>query len=418
MSKKNKSAAKKTKQGHPARSAEAAKIISIDEFRARNSGDELVTSFAKWIRSNSSLNVLGDPVPALQNFLSVYSESGAVNHSTSLSPSSLVPALSRMQEDHSTADFEFILHVVLGYALFLSATERWNASEEQFDAVQEVIMDFVDEAADDEFDDRVLVVPALDQNTTYQALNKLSLAQRLSAFMQWFGAKRDITSKGVLTRKDIEGAAAALDVSAIGVASNATPPGVEPEGPLRVYSAVDVQRLDLYWEALTALGVIELSATKAILHDPLAGLEGTEHEVVSIALLRDLALVIYTRFCNLGQPLDEEFVELDDEEDFDGSSTGELIGALLLEAAHEDGYPVEDLRMVTQTLAGDDQLEIMAAEAAMEIMAAEGLIDIGENYAIPPVFKKTIAFLLAEPEECEIEYEDPADEDIEYAGAH
>lgn len=416
MSKKNKSASKKAKKGHPARSPKAAKIISIDEFRARNSGDEILTSFAKWIRSNSSLNAIGDPVPALQKFLTVYSEIGAVDHTTSLFPSSLVAALSSMQEEHSTADFEFILHVVLGYALFLNATERWNASEEQFDAVQEVIMDFVDEAADDEFDDRVLVVPALDQRTTYRALSQLSLARRLLAFMQWFDAKRDVTSKGVLTRKDIEGAAAALDVSAIGVASNATPPGVEPEGPLRVSSAVDVQRLDLYWEALAALGVIELGATKAILHDPLAGLEGTEYEVMSIALLRDLALVIYTRFCNLGQPLDEEFDQLE-EEDFDDSATGELIGALLLEAAHEDGYPVEDLRMVTQTLAGDDQLEIMAAEAAFEIMAAEGLIDIGENYAIPPVFKKTIAFLLAEPEECEIEYEDPADEDIEYAGA-
>lgn len=415
MSKKKSSP--KPKQGHPARAHSGAQIVSIDEFRARSGDDTVLSAFAKWIRHNSSLNAIGDPVPALQEFLAEYRELDILDQDTVLHPSVLSAALENLEDRFSTEDFEFLLHVVLGYTLFLSATERWSGTNEQVDAVQEVIMQFVEQVGDAQFDELEFVIPAIDQATTYHMLSALPLARRLFAFFEWFGTKRDITSKCVLTRKDIEGAAAALDVSAIGVSSGATPPGEEPEGPLRVFSAVDVERLNLYWEALVTLGVIEIGSTKAALHNPLDGLEGHEHKALSIALLRDLALTIYRYFCELGLPWDEQLDELDADGNFEGSVFGEVIGALLLEASHEDGYPVEGLRVVTETLAGDDQLDMLAAEQAFTLLAAEGLIDVGANYSVPPVLKKTVVFLLAEPEDHQITYEDPADEDIEYTGA-
>lgn len=415
MSKKKKSSAKSAKQGHPARANTAANIVSIDEFRARSTGDEILGAYAKWIRSNSTLHTMGDPVPALMAFLSSYQQASSFADTLSLLPSTASMALGMLQEECSLEDFEFLLHVVLGYSLFLQATGRWGGTDEQFDEIQEMLMEFVDEVADAEFDDRVFVVPAIDRASRVRTLGELPLTRRLLAFIQWFGTKRDVTSNGVLTRKDIEGAAAALDIAAVGVASNPTQPGAIPDGPLRVSSAQDVIRLDLYWSTLVDMGLIELGASKATLENPLAALEGEAHEELLSMLVIDVALNFYSRFCTGDDAPEITLENIDDALSEDISSI--LMSALLLDAGFDDGYPVEDLDTAIEAVEQIEQEDLMVTKLGLGLLAAEGLVDIGETYSIPPVFKKVIAVLLAEPEDVEVEYEDPADVQLNYLGA-
>lgn len=415
MSKKKKSSAKSTRQGHPARANTGAQIVSIDEFRARSTGDEILGAYAKWIRNNSTLHTMGDPVPALMAFLAAYQQASDFADTLSLLPSTTSMALGQLQDECSLEDFEFLLHVLMGYSLFLHATGRWGGTDEQFDEIQDMLMEFVDEVADTEFEDRIFEVPAIDRATRVRTLAELPLTRRLLAFIEWFGTKRDVTSKGVLTRKDIEGAAAALDIAAVGVASNPTQPGEIPEGPLRVSSAQDVIRLDLYWGTLVQMGLIELGASKATLENPLANLEGEDREELLSLLVQDVALNLYAGFC-AGEDAPEITMDnIDDALSEDISSI--LMSAILLDAGFDEGYPVEDLDAALEAVDELEQEDLMVAKLGLGLLASEGLVDIGETYSIPPVFKKIIAMILAEPEEVEVEYEDPADAQLSYLGA-
>lgn len=373
----------------------------------------MMAGFGKWMRKNTSLHAVGDPVLALRDFLENYGQSGFAADITALLPSTTASALLRFQAECAAEDFDFLLHALMGYTLYLDASDRWSGSDEAFDAVQSTLLEFVDEAADAVFDERIFEVPALDSGQTLTALLELPMAKRMLAFMDWFGTARNVTSKGLLTRKDIEGAAATLGVAAIGVASGPSQPGESLDGPLRVLSAQEVNRLDLYWEALAELGVIAIGASKAELRNPLKDLEGAELGQMQTLLLRDMAQCIYARFCDPQVDIDE----LDDEDFNDADASPAILSVILIDAGIQDGHPVENLEQLLENTSGDEQIDLLFARLGLEALGREGLVEIENHYRIPPALKKVVAGLLAEPAGLEVEYQDPVDEDPLYIGA-
>ena len=357
--------------------------MTIDEFRARSTGDDLLSGFGKWVRKHTSLHSMGDPVLTLRDFLENHGRSGFATDATALLPSSTAAALLRIQADCTAEDFDFLLHVLMGYTLYLDASDRWTGSDAAFDEVQSMLLEFVDEAADAAFDDRIFEVPALDCVQTLKALLELPMAKRMLAFMDWFGTTRNVTSKGLLTRKDIEGAAAALGVAAIGVASNPSQPDEPLDGPLRVLSAQDVNRLDLYWEALAELGVIAIGATKAELLNPLKDLEGEDLRQMQTLLLRDMALCIYARFCSPPVGTDE----LDDE---DADASQVILSVILMDAGIHDGHPVDNLELLLEKSTGEDQIDLLFARLGLEALGREGLVEIENHYRIPRCSKRSL----------------------------
>ncbi|MGB9036034.1 MAG: hypothetical protein WCC45_16100 [Paeniglutamicibacter sp.] len=413
MPKKKKSPTK-AKQGHPGRAAAAANIVSIDEFRARNTGDEVAAGFMKWVRANTELLQLGDPLPVLRAFLENHGASARTSVTTVLEPSATQVALGKYVYDHPDEDFDFVLHVVVGYLLYLDDSDLWSGSDELFEEVQEALLEALDDDSDEEFDDRVFDVPALTRSQTRDALLALPLATHLQAFIAWFGNKRDVTSTGLLTRKDIQGAAAALGVAAQGMGS--LPQGASPDqgAPLQVTSAQQIPQLDLFWDSLLRIGLVEVGSRHAIMNHPLESLEGTAREDMLMHLLRDVALSLYLQ---LNATAAATGFGGEDPEDGDANLFDNMLSTILLDAGTEEGIESGQLAEAFATLERAELDEGSLTELSVDLLVAEGLLERDTHIRVPDVLKKLVAFAVAEPSGLEINYEDPRDEDLAYLGA-
>ena len=417
MSKKKKSSAAKAKQGHPGRAAAAANIVSIDEFRARSTGDDVTAGFMKWVRANTELQQLGDPLPVLRQFLSNHAESAQTQVITQLEPFATEVALGKYVYEGPEENFEFALHTVAAYLMYLDDSDLWSGSDKQFEDVQEALLESIDEEFEDEFEDGFFEVPALSRAQNRDGLLALPLAKHLQDFIAWFGDKRDVTSTGILTRKDIEGAAAALGILAQGVSKRPPAESFDPAGPLLVTSAQQVPLLDAFWEALVRIGLIELATTRATMHRPLDSLTGTAHEEMLMFLIRDVALSLYMQLiATVGMPALDELGDNDPEdEEFDLFDN--MLTTVLLDAGTDEGIAVDELTGAFATFEKTEISEGILTEIAVELMLAEGLLERDTHVRVPAVLKKLVAFAAAEPSGFEISYEDPQDEDLTYLGA-
>ena len=203
--------------------------MGINEFRARSSGDDVAAGFMKWARANTSMLALGDPLPVLRTFLENHRTTAKTEVDTALEPFAAQVALGKYFFDHPEEDFSFARQVVMGYLLYLDDSDPWSGSDQLFEGMQEALLESEDEQSDADFEDRVFEVPALSRTQTRNGLLALPLARRLQSFIEVFGGKRDVTAKGLLTREDIEGTAAALRVATRGVHTDPSI-GAEKEG--------------------------------------------------------------------------------------------------------------------------------------------------------------------------------------------
>lgn len=414
MSKKNKSSAAKAKQGHPGRAATAANIVSIAEFHARSTGDDVTAGFMKWVRANTELLALGDPLPVLRSFLENHAESAQTPLSTCLEPFATQVALGKYVHQNPEADFGFALHTVAAYLLYLDDSDLWSGSDEQFEDVQAALLEALGEDLDDDDDNRTFEVPALSHSRTRDALFALPLAGHLQGFFAWFGDKRDVTSTGLLTRKDIEGAAAALGVAARGVSKLPAGQASEPGAPYLATSAQQVPLLDLYWEALVRIGIIELGATRATMNRPLDSLTGEAREDMLMHLVRDVALSFYMQLVATAatQEIDGE-----DSEDEDADFFDTMLASILLDAGTDEGIESGQLAESFATFEKAGLDEGLLTELVVGLMVTEGLLEHDTHIRVPAVLKKLLAFAVAEPAGLEVTYADPEDEDLSYLGA-
>ncbi|RAX47393.1 hypothetical protein DQ353_18710 [Arthrobacter sp. AQ5-05] len=414
MSKKKKSPAAKTRQGHPGRAAATANIVSIDEFRARSTGDDVTAGFMKWVRANTELLQLGDPLPVLRTFLESHAESAQAPLATHLEPLATQVALGKYVRQNPEADFGFALHTVAAYLLYLDDSDLWSGSDELFEDVQAELLEALGEDLDDEFDDREFEVPALSRAQSRDALLALPLAGHLQAFFAWFGDKRDVTSTGLLTRKDIEGAAAALGVAARGVGKLPAEASNEPGAPYLATSSQQVPLLDLYWEALVRIGIIELGSTRATMNRPLDSLTGEAREDMLMHLVRDMALSLYMQLISTAAT-----TGFDDEDPGDGDADlfDNMLTTILLDAGTEEGIESGQLAEAFATFERAGLDEGLLTGLAVDLMLAEGLLERDTHLRVPSVLKKLVAFAVAEPAGLEVLYEDPEDEDLAYLGA-
>ncbi|GAA1887040.1 hypothetical protein GCM10009715_36430 [Paeniglutamicibacter psychrophenolicus] len=411
MSKKKKPTSHKAKQGHPARAGAAGHIISIDEFRARTGGDQVAAGFMKWVRANTSLPELGDPLPVLREFLENYLVAAKTQVATELHPFATRVALGKYFFDHPEEDFGFVLQVVMGYLLYLDDSDLWSGSDRLFDEVQEELLETADEQTEAELDDRVFEVPALSRAKTRDALLALPLAAHLQAFFVWFGDKRDVTSTGLLTRKDIEGASAALGVAARGVGAISDDADLYEDAPFQATSAQQIPQLDLFWEALVRIGIIEVGSRRATMNRPLDSLSGAAREDMLMHLVRDVALSLYMQFIATAAGLE------DDEDPEDTDLFGDLVSSVLLDSGIDEGIEAKELAVALATLEDGGLAEVPLTQLALDLMVEEGLLERDTHLRVPSVLKKLVAFAVAEPAGLEVSYEDPEDEDLAYLGA-
>lgn len=406
--KKPKATRHKNKQGHPARAAGNQNVVSIDAHRVRSSpnGETIFPIFTRWMEENHIPADIGDPLPVLSAFIDSYKKADATGDLTRLREPALSATLRLNLEllgEEATAQ---LLYTLLIYLRFLNDLGLWGGSEEQLINAVMMLENLLGLDEESGVADEQILVPALSTAQALEALSALALAERVRSFMQWFGQKRKVTANGMLTRVDIKGAAASLGISAVGVASGASalPPLV---GEIqRATRAQDVPRLDIYWEALIAVGAIELNSTSARLVYSLEIFTDPQYTEARILLLRDVAQAMYERFGT------SRFIEA-------GRDQGmpyELIAELLLDACSDPGFPVADLLRFGQDPDAEIAAPYAAARLALERLADEGLLDITENYKVPAALIKPAAFIVGYELEVPVIYQDPSDEEPSYVG--
>ena len=173
-----------------------------------------------------------------------------------------------------------------------------------------------------------------------------------------------------------------------------------------VTRAQDVERLDIYWEALIAIGAIELNTSSARLAYSVNIFTDPQHSDALILLLRDVAQALYERFST------SRFIEA-------GRDHGlpyELVAELLLDACDDPGFPVENLVHFGQDPDPEVAEPYVAALLVLERLRDEGLLELGENYKIPRVLIKPAAFIVGYALEVPVIYQDPNDEEPGYVG--
>lgn len=407
--KKSKAARTKDKQGHPARSAGNQNIVSIDAYRVRSNPVEATVFpiFTRWMGENHVPADIGNPLPTLHGFMDTYKKADATGGLTILREPALSATLRLNLEllgEEATAQ---LLYTLLIYLLFLGDSGLWSGSPEQLAHATGMLENLLGLDEESGTEDEQITVPALGKQQALEALSELALAGRVHSFMEWFGVKRKVTANGMLTRVDIEGAAASLGVSAVGVASGASALPLPAGETQRATRAQDVERLDIYWEALIAIGAIELNPTSARLACSVDIFTDPQRTDERILLLRDAAQAMYERFAT------PRFIEA-------GRDHGlpcELVAELLLDSCTEPGFPVEDLVRFGQDPDPEVGAPYLAARLVLERLGAEGLLDIGATYKVPPVLIKPAAVIVGHELEVPVLYQDPRDEEPGFAGS-
>lgn len=407
--KKSKATRKKNKQGHPARTAENQNVVSIDAHRVRSNpiGETIFPIFTRWMEENHIPADIGNPLPVLNAFIDTYKKADETGGLTILREPAFSATLRLNLEQLGEEATAQLLYTLLIYLTFLSDAGLWGGSDEQL--VQAVLMLENLLGLDDESgpEEESITVPALSKAQAIEELSTLPLAGRVRSFMEWFGEKRKVTANGMLTRVDIEAAAASLGIKAVGVASGASKLPLPAGETQRVTRAQDVPRLDIYWEALIAFGAIELNTSSARLAYSVEIFTDPQRTDPLVLLLRDVAQALYERFAT------PRYIEA-------GRDHGlpyELVAELLLDACSDPGFPVEDLARFGQDPDPEVAVPYAAAQRILERLGDEGLVELGENYKIPASLIKPAAFIVGYELEVPVLYQDPQDEEPSYVDA-
>ncbi|MDP9997050.1 hypothetical protein [Pseudarthrobacter sulfonivorans] len=305
-----------------------------------------------------------------------------------------------LDPEHADDAFDDLYFALESYVRFLKGTGRWTGTEGAYAELQAVLGSGPAVAATDHPD---IVVPRLSDEEQESAFDAMPLIRRASALLEWLGAGKEVTATGALRLKDIEPAAAAVEVLARGKRGAKRPAtesaGERPDGPLEVGSMFDVPVLNEVWSALVGAGVIRLGSTRAV-PGPEAAAWNSAEVGERLKARRMLAVVLL-----LGVLSSSDAV-------WDVESVGGTVLAVLTYGTTEDPVPVAQLEALASMELGetfpdhgivDDpdlsdasqdeaRLEaIYASYAAMEarrslgLLAELGLVDANTHYRVPPV---------------------------------
>ena len=123
---------------------------------------------------------------------------------------SVIAALDPEQAEDALDDFYFALH---SFAHFLKETGRWTGTAEAYEDLHVVLGSGIEAAAPSLPD---ILVPQLSDEEQDAAFKTMPLIQRASSLLEWLGTGREVAATGALRLKDIEPAAAAVEVQARG----------------------------------------------------------------------------------------------------------------------------------------------------------------------------------------------------------
>ncbi|PYI69593.1 hypothetical protein CVV68_00310 [Arthrobacter livingstonensis] len=380
--------AKKTK--HRPKAARGA--TSVSALRAERGVDAITPAFVRWVASNhelpaASAMLILEPVKAVA---AAYFEASPASDVTSFEPVpfglALADVLGEVDKENEQVA-AYIYEAVHLYLEFLSEADAWTGSDVDFEAIDDLFHE-----DDDEDGIPDIVAPELTQEEETAGLAGTELARRLNALLQWIGKGKDVTSTGSLRLKDIEGAAAAIGVAAMGavqsvkkqqdVLSGNDDGGTRAGEPVRTVKAMkDEPKLALFWAALQSAKLIEVGSTRvrltALAERLLAGEDG-----FSLTALRNFTA---------------DFLKLSmrDEDAWDPwTLQASMAQTAVLVAATTDTPPeLERIRTASEAAgsSGVDGLVGQLVLGYLDYLAELGLLTIGTHVQVPPAVVGSVA---------------------------
>ncbi|MEO6310046.1 MAG: plasmid pRiA4b ORF-3 family protein [Leifsonia sp.] len=175
-----------------------------------------------------------------------------------------------------------VIDALLHYVEFLDETDAWAASDAEFEASYELLQEVEEELDAGQPGIMQLLVsslaeiPAVPIAEQLQALEMLKIVVGVDSLLEWIGRSHVITGTGALRLGDIEAVAGMIGINAAGRKGGRRaipePMLFEPEAELATGAAHlseqlivgtmwEISGLALWWQALVAMGVIEITST-------------------------------------------------------------------------------------------------------------------------------------------------------------
>jgi len=233
--------------------------------------DAQALPFVKWYEESDG-NTGAEALQTLQSvkqFLWLYGAGGAPVLATEFDAAAFLRTMSQLEElggEEESRIFRVMMDDLQLYIAFLDATDTWTGSE---DDLQVILENFdLSEEVSNEAPDVAGVSEAAPVSET--ALVSGDRARWARELLGWIGAGKELTATGSLRLADIEGAAAAVDIRAVGSQKRLTDEALaalaDQDGnvPQVVRSMAEVERLAELWDALREGGLIEVAVKKAV----------------------------------------------------------------------------------------------------------------------------------------------------------
>ncbi|MDQ0278627.1 HAD superfamily hydrolase (TIGR01509 family) [Arthrobacter silviterrae] len=411
---------KKSRFGNPARAAAdaaaRANSVPLREVRLDRAMEALAPGYALWLESQGRPDADIDmSLMVLDDFFDLYRMLEPTTDALSLVPGAVREVLAAAAAANPQATFA-LRSGVRDYVGYLVQASLWTGTPGELAELADVFkqpawpgvdpaspaslalppegaadhdVDLDDGWDDDGWDDgggavdpadyafADVFVPEQAAGQFASTARESPLWKNVESILAWVGGGRDVTTKGVLRKKDRAQAAVAIRHSGAGllgaaVSSSYTAAELEAEA---------LDRLALYWHLLTSLGLVAIEAGRAVVGPRLG--ERLGDEAATLEVFRDV----------LGQFI---FVST-----LSGSEPGRYtswhvdMASFMAECSSEN--PPESAPLV-QALESPDtahpELYILARNVAS--WAAEGLVTVDSHVTVPPAFRREVADMLAE----------------------
>ncbi|MFJ3957947.1 hypothetical protein [Arthrobacter sp. NPDC090010] len=227
--------------------------------------DAQALPFVKWYEESDG-NTGAEALQTLQSvkqFLWLHGAGGAPVLATEFDAAAFLRTMSQLEElggEEESRIFRVMMDDLQLYIAFLDATGTWTGSE---DDLQVILENF-------ELSEMVPTEDVAAGEGSEESTVSTERAGWARELLLWIGEGKELTATGSLRLADIEGAASAVGIRAVGsqkrLSGEALAALADPEGntPQVARSMAEVERLAVLWDALRASGLIEVAAKKAV----------------------------------------------------------------------------------------------------------------------------------------------------------
>lgn len=235
---------------------------------ASQSRSPLARQFAAWLSESET-----DPTPVPDPAMDLFSQLEALVAQTSLdlaNPNDVAELVETLTEFDAQESGDVALGMLHDYVHFqLETSGAPEAWEHAHDLVDAAIADDdpLIEAISAAIEEAQAIAPAKRR----AALEQLRIVSGTDELLAWLSQPRPVTATGGLRRIDIGPVAAMIGVHAVGGARRNQPPEPKDAGTdaaggaseaIRAQSIIDIPVLDAWWQSLSFMEIIELTATR------------------------------------------------------------------------------------------------------------------------------------------------------------